>query len=390
MPRRPIWRPAACRAIRMSWRRTNAWSSARPLARASPRGRCSGTANISTFIQEALLAEQRQHDTAAGHAGRGDRGAERRQRVAGSRRRPAAARAPDWEVGPFPVYAVTETRLLPGQNPHIRRVHLTERLHHEWSRQGKGSAAPVATRPLKPTEIGDAAAALLAGLFAAPSRDARADKLPRRKDERAAFPHRQALQQFPGRRSAVSRCPAAPAVPARRPRGPACPGLSTPANPRRPRRSRATGPACRCGQSRPCPACDTVRRPTRGSVRARHARNRSPRSLAAAPRPTGFPSMKARSAGPAARALDRPRVARQFRKSSWRSILRRRCRTASREALRGGGRLVRRWPPPRSGGWPAPRSAARSRYMPRSMPSRAAASGGMSAAAPGFRLVTVR
>ncbi|ARP82129.1 LysR family transcriptional regulator [Bordetella genomosp. 8] len=49
---------------------------------------------------------------------------------------------PDWEVGPFPVYAVTETRLLPVKT-RIFVEFLTERLQHEWSRQGKGSAAPL-------------------------------------------------------------------------------------------------------------------------------------------------------------------------------------------------------------------------------------------------------
>ncbi|HTJ99506.1 MAG TPA: LysR family transcriptional regulator [Bordetella sp.] len=51
---------------------------------------------------------------------------------------------PDWEVGPFPVYAVTETRLLPVKT-RIFVEFLTERLHHEWSRQGKVSAAPMTT-----------------------------------------------------------------------------------------------------------------------------------------------------------------------------------------------------------------------------------------------------
>ncbi|WP_094842439.1 LysR family transcriptional regulator [Bordetella genomosp. 11] len=42
---------------------------------------------------------------------------------------------PDWEVGPFPVYAVTETRLLPVKT-RIFVEFLTERLHREWSRGG--------------------------------------------------------------------------------------------------------------------------------------------------------------------------------------------------------------------------------------------------------------
>jgi DNA-binding transcriptional LysR family regulator len=50
---------------------------------------------------------------------------------------------PDWEVGPFPVYAVTETRLLPVKT-RIFIEFLTERLHHQWSRQEKGSAATMA------------------------------------------------------------------------------------------------------------------------------------------------------------------------------------------------------------------------------------------------------
>ncbi|WP_086059369.1 LysR family transcriptional regulator [Bordetella genomosp. 9] len=55
---------------------------------------------------------------------------------------------PDWEVGPFPVYAVTETRLLPVKT-RVFVEFLAERLQREWSRQGKGSAA---ASPVSPAE----------------------------------------------------------------------------------------------------------------------------------------------------------------------------------------------------------------------------------------------
>jgi DNA-binding transcriptional LysR family regulator len=47
---------------------------------------------------------------------------------------------PEWEVGPFAVNAVTETRLLPAKT-RIFVEFLTERLHDQWSRHTKGSAA---------------------------------------------------------------------------------------------------------------------------------------------------------------------------------------------------------------------------------------------------------
>jgi DNA-binding transcriptional LysR family regulator len=47
---------------------------------------------------------------------------------------------PDWEVGPFPVYAVTETRLLPVKTRTFVEF-LTERLQGDWSRHAKRSAA---------------------------------------------------------------------------------------------------------------------------------------------------------------------------------------------------------------------------------------------------------
>lgn len=46
---------------------------------------------------------------------------------------------PEWEVGPFPVYAVTETRLLPAKT-RIFVEFLTERLQREWSRGTKVNA----------------------------------------------------------------------------------------------------------------------------------------------------------------------------------------------------------------------------------------------------------
>jgi DNA-binding transcriptional LysR family regulator len=56
---------------------------------------------------------------------------------------------PDWEVGPFPVYAVTETRLLPAKT-RIFIEFLTERLRHEWSRSQKGSPKADPDRALRP------------------------------------------------------------------------------------------------------------------------------------------------------------------------------------------------------------------------------------------------
>jgi LysR family transcriptional regulator for bpeEF and oprC len=50
---------------------------------------------------------------------------------------------PEWEAGPFPVYAVTETRLLPAKT-RIFVEFLTERLRCEWSRDPKSSAVPIA------------------------------------------------------------------------------------------------------------------------------------------------------------------------------------------------------------------------------------------------------
>jgi DNA-binding transcriptional LysR family regulator len=50
---------------------------------------------------------------------------------------------PEWEVGPFAVHAVTETRLLPAKT-RIFVEFLTERLQDQWSRHTKGSAAAAA------------------------------------------------------------------------------------------------------------------------------------------------------------------------------------------------------------------------------------------------------
>jgi DNA-binding transcriptional LysR family regulator len=55
---------------------------------------------------------------------------------------------PDWEVGPFPVYAVTETRLLPVKTRTFVEF-LTERLQGGWSRQPERSAASSPGRALE-------------------------------------------------------------------------------------------------------------------------------------------------------------------------------------------------------------------------------------------------